>query len=786
MVGALVASALAATGTATAATQPLVAVPGTAAPTFVGAQRQSAVAADQQVSVAVSLNLHDTAGLAAFNRSVSTPGTADYGHYLTPAQFAGQFGPSTADVDSVRQFLATKGLTVTGVSGNRQVVDATGPANTVASAFNTSLSNYTLGGTTFFANDSAVSLPAGIASVVSGVSGLTNKTAAQPERVPSDPQVRPGISPIGGMTPSAYNAAYRYDQIGADGTGVTVALWEFDGYQTSDLTTYNTQYGLTGPAPTTVSVDGANYDAHPGAGENEVELDSELVHGVAPEANQLIYEAPNTDQGQIDMANLIVSQDRASVLSISWARCEQDSTPATMTATDNAFSQAVAEGISIYGASGDDGSRGCTPTTSGLRVKAVDYPASSPFDTSVGGTRLTASTAGAYASERGWLGSGGGVSTRYPRPSWQTGIQSMRTVPDVSSEANPNTGYAIFTGGRWGKFGGTSAAAAMWAGFTALYDHRARVAGDPALGFANPALYPILSQDSYATDFHDITAGLNVDYQATPGYDEVTGIGTPIGDTLTATLLGRSGTGTGLAVTDPGNLTGDVGTPISLQLVATGGVTPYTWFVSGLPDGLVVDDNGLISGTPTTDGSYDVVAIVEDTNGDTASAEFGWTIGNVTTGCSTQGQKLGNPGFESGNIGWTAGVGVIAQNATLGEPPNTGNWDAWLDGYGANHTDTLSQTVSIPADCEATLSFFLHVDSAETTTTGEFDILTVTMNGTTIATFSNVDKAMGYTEYSYDVSVFAGQTVTLSFTGTEDSSEQTSFVLDDTALTASS
>jgi kumamolisin len=780
---AAVAATVVSTGAAQAATQPMVTIPGSAAPTFTGAQRASAVPSAQQISVGVSLNLHNTDQLAAFNASVSTRGTKDYGHYLTPAQFAAAYGPTTADVDAVSKFLTSKGLTVTTVSGNRQVVDASGPAATVAAAFGTTMSNITVGGNTFFANDSAITLPASLAPIVSGVSGLTNMTAGQPERSPAPP-TRPRTGPIGGMSPTTYNNVYRYNQVGTNGTGVTVGLWEFDGYSATDLSTYNTQYGLSGPAPTTVSVDGANYDTHPGAGESEVELDSELIHGVAPQANQLIYEAPNTDKGQIDMANLIVSQDRVSVVDISWGRCEQDSTPTTMTSTDNAFSQAVAEGISIFSASGDDGSRGCIPTASGAKVKAVDYPASSPLDTSVGGTRLTA-PGGVYASERGWLGSGGGMSTRYPRPSWQGGILTNRTVPDVASEANPNTGYSIYTGGRWGEFGGTSAGATMWAGFTALYDNKARVAGDPNLGFANPSLYPILNGDSYATDFHDITAGTNLDFTATPGYDEVTGLGTPIADTLAATLLGSTGVGNGLTVTDPGNLTGDVGTPVNLQLNANGGTTPYTWFVSGLPDGLTVSDSGLISGTPTTDGNFDVVAIVEDRDGNTASAEFGWTIGEVTNGCTAPGQKLGNPGFESGNIGWSAGVGVIAQNGSLGEPPNTGTWDAWEDGYGATHTDVVSQTVSIPAHCAATLSFFLHVDSAETTTTGEFDILTVSLNGTAVATFSNVDKAIGYTEYSFDVSAFAGQTVTLAFTGVEDTSQQTSFVLDDTSLAAS-
>jgi hypothetical protein len=152
-------------------------------------------------------------------------------------------------------------------------------------------------------------------------------------------------------------------------------------------------------------------------------------------------------------------------------------------------------------------------------------------------------------------------------------------------------------------------------------------------------------------------------------------------------------------------------------------------------------------------------------------------------GCS--GQKLANPGFESGAVSWSATAGVIGQNGSQGQPTHGGTWNAWLDGYGRTHTDTLSQSVAIPTGCRATLSFFLHIDSSETTTSTQFDKLTVQVGTSTVATFSNLNKAAGYTQRSFDVSSFAGQTVTVKFTGTEDSSLQTSFVIDDTALTLS-
>ncbi|WP_420117034.1 M4 family metallopeptidase, partial [Micromonospora sp.] len=149
-------------------------------------------------------------------------------------------------------------------------------------------------------------------------------------------------------------------------------------------------------------------------------------------------------------------------------------------------------------------------------------------------------------------------------------------------------------------------------------------------------------------------------------------------------------------------------------------------------------------------------------------------------GCS--GQKLTNPGFESGGTGWTATSGVITSSAS--QAAHGGSYKAWLNGYGSTHTDTVTQSVAIPAGCRATLSFWLHIDTAESGSTA-YDRLTVKAGSTTLATYSNVNAASGYVQRSFDVSALAGSTVTISFSGVEDSSLQTSFVVDDTALTLS-
>jgi len=241
--------------------------------------------------------------------------------------------------------------------------------------------------------------------------------------------------------------------------------------------------------------------------------------------------------------------------------------------------------------------------------------------------------------------------------------------------------------------------------------------------------------------------------------------------------------GNTVTVTNPGNQTGTVGTAVSLQIHATDSASgqTLTYSASGLPAGLSINSSsGLISGTPTTAATSSVTVTAKDTTNASGSASFTWTI-NPAGGCNAQ-QLVGNPGFESGNTVWSSTPAVIGQNGPS-EPAHTGTWDAWLDGYGTTHTDTLSQSVTIPASCHnSTFSFWLHIDTAETTTTTAFDKLTITANGTTLATFSNLNHASGYQQHSYSLASFAGQTVTLKFTGTEDSSLQTSFVVDDTAV----
>ncbi|MFJ1758290.1 M4 family metallopeptidase [Kitasatospora sp. NPDC088134] len=240
----------------------------------------------------------------------------------------------------------------------------------------------------------------------------------------------------------------------------------------------------------------------------------------------------------------------------------------------------------------------------------------------------------------------------------------------------------------------------------------------------------------------------------------------------------------GPTVTSPGNQSTALNGTVNLQIAATGGTAPLSYSATGLPTGLSINaSTGKITGTATAAGTYNVTVTAKDAANKTGTASFTWTVTSGGGGGCTPAQLLGNPGFETGTAApWTASSGVVDNSSS--QAAHGGTWKAWMDGYGSAHTDSVSQTVTIPAGCKATLSYWLHIDTAETGTTA-YDKLTVTVNGTSVATYSNVNAATGYAQKSIDLSAYAGQSVTVKFNAVEDSSLQTSFVIDDTAIQTS-
>jgi len=597
--------------------------------------------------------------------------------------------------------------------------------------------------------------------------------------------IGPDQAPSGdGYGPSSLQSAYALPSSTA-GSGETVAV--VDAYNdpdaASDLATYRSDWGL--PACGSgcfeqVNEEGETSPLPAAAGSTgwdvEESLDIDMVSAICPLCHIILVEANSADTADLGAGvNAAVSLG-ADFVSNSYGGSESSSD----TTYDSDYYNHP--GVAVTASAGDDG-------------YGVSYPAASQYVTSVGGTSLSTAS-----NSRGWTetvwsnssseGTGSGCSADDPKPSWQTDTGcSKRTDNDVAAVADPNTGLAVYdtySQGGWLEVGGTSASSPIIAATFAL-------AGTPAAG-----TYPSSYIYKHTSNLFDVTSGSNgscsTAYLCTAevGYDGPTGWGTPDG----VTAFSSSSTANTVTVTNPGSETGTVGTAASLQIKATDSASgqTLTYSATGLPAGLSISSTtGLISGTPTTAGSSTVTVTAKDTTGATGSASFTWTV-SAAAGCTAQ-QLLGNPGFQTGSLSpWTATSGVLANvDEDVPSYPSSDPYLAWLDGYGAAHTDTLAQTVTIPATCKnATLSFWLYINSNDPTSKAydTFTIQVLNSSGTvlaTLGTLSNENEGTGYVEHSYSVAPYIGQKITIKFTGKETlgGGYDTNFFEDDNALNVS-
>ena len=657
-------------------------------------------AASTPMRVTVTLQSRDPAGLAAFASEVSTPGSPLYRDYITPAEFAQRFGATPGAVQAVESSLQAHGLVPGRVSANSLSIPVTATAAALSQAFSTSFARVALpSGTTAIVNQQAPSLDSGIAPDVQAVIGLNTLSTAKPLLVHPHAaaapaaQARPHVvtggpqpscsgatstaSNEGGYTADQIASAYGYSglyQSGDEGAGQTVAILELESYDPNDITAFERCYTQNGrpinPLIANVSVDGGDGS---GPGSGEAALDIENVIGLAPQARIAVYEGPNSGTGPYDTMNAIVSQHLAQVVTTSWGQCEPAQGSNQATAENTLFQEAAAQGMSVLSASGDDGSEDCDGTLgAGASQTAleVDDPASQPYVTGVGGTSLSTNlSTGARVGETVWNdgpttgASGGGVSSMWPMPGYQTQAPSFlhvinanssgsackapsgdcREVPDVSANGDPDTGYVIYWNGSgaagpldptgWQVVGGTSAAAPAWAALIALTNASGRCAGTP-IGFANPALYNAAGT-AYSSDFNDVTSGDNDMtgsngglFPAGPGYDMATGLGSPNAAALAQTLCTDA-----ITLTNPGQQRTTVKTPVSLQIKAAdtrGQAVTYT--APGLPIGLTINGStGKITGQPQRIGTSTVTVSVSDAAGTTNKATFEWIVQGAPT-----------------------------------------------------------------------------------------------------------------------------------------------------------
>jgi kumamolisin len=458
-------------------------------------------------------------------------------------------------VAAVIRYLSKAGLQVAPLVGN--LLGVHGTVAQAAQAFHVTFHTYHHAATarTFYSADAAPRVPSDVAGNLLYVAGLEDFERWHPEqasrRASGARHVAIGTpcsNPLGGYTPAQIASGYSLSTAGgaSAGQGQSLALFELSTFQQSDISGYLTCFGLPRTVAVTVKpVDGGTTDS---SGADEVTLDIELQLALAPgAANDYVYEAPNTNVGSTLEYNQIAVDDLAANISTSWGECEPQTSPQFDRLEFFIFRRMAAQGQSIYAAAGDDGAFDCG---NGSASVTVDDPASQPFMVGVGGTTLHLAAGGGYGSETTWndgqgSAGGGGASAIWPLPSYQQGVgfsTTHRNVPDVSLDDNPNTGYAIFLNGRIGfnVIGGTSAAAPLWAAFTALVNQQRAAAGKTPLGFANPVLYALAGNStSYAAGFHDITQGTNLVFPAHTGYDNASGWGSFQGDSLLSALVGQ-------------------------------------------------------------------------------------------------------------------------------------------------------------------------------------------------------------------------------------------------------
>ncbi|GLV53835.1 hypothetical protein KDH_06860 [Dictyobacter sp. S3.2.2.5] len=714
-------------------------LPGHLAPVLKKYKPQHTTGANNQLQLSINLNLRNRDALDTLIANQRNPLSQSYQHYLTPQEFVDQFSPTQQSVDDVIAYLRSQGMQVSSVSPNRTLVDASGSVSNIEKAFGVTLNDYNINGRTVHAPSTDPTVPANLGDVILNIAGLDN--VAQYKHAATQISNKPQTGPGGGYTPSELRTAYDVNSLisaGGDGTGQTTAIFELDGYKASDVNAYLSNYGLGAGKYSNVLVDGATNTA--GAGAIEVELDMEVVSAISPGATQKIYIGPNSTTGVNDTYNKIVTDNQAKVTSISWGECESSSGNSELAALDAIFAQGAAQGQAFFAASGDSGAYDCG---NGSTTLAVDSPADDPYVVGVGGTTLNVGSGGTYSSESAWgsgsEGGGGGISTYFNRPSYQSGpnlTNSKREVPDVSADANPSTGYSVYctvtaagcSSSGWISVGGTSAAAPLWAGIAGDTNEYLTAQGKATLGSASADLYKLYNTAQTYSAYHDVTSGNNLYYSATTGYDNATGIGSPDAWNIARDLAAGSGGGTPTPTPTP---------------TTTPTPTPTT--------------------TPTP-----------------------------TPTPSPGGNVVKNGGFESGSSSWTessSGGYEIVDSSN----PHSGSNSAYLCGYNSC-TDTIYQTVSVPSTAtNITLSYWVYISTSESGSTcyDYFYARLRTSSGTIISTPQKLcnANAKGWTQYTFNVtstlSSYKGQQVQVYFAGTTDSSLTSNFYVDDVALTVS-
>jgi subtilase family serine protease len=551
--------------------QRLVRLRGTTHPLVTGANDRGRVAAglamDRILLVLQSSPEQETA-LEQLLAEQQDPSSPHYREWLTPRQFGERFGPSQQDLDVVSNWLQDRGFQVNGVAEGRRTIEFSGTARQVEDAFQTEIHNYEVNGERHVANAADIAIPEALAPVVGGIVSLHDFPVHPLYRrvapLVTESGRAGGLSPAfnysGGHAIGPYDFAAIYDVAplwtqNYDGTGQTIAIPGHTNIKLSDVTAFRSYFGLPANNPQIV-LNGADPGIISADEETEADLDVEWSGAVARGATvKFVVSKSTRSTDGVDLSNqYIVDNNLASVMSLSFGACEAQLGTAGNAFYNSLWSQAAAQGISVFVAAGDTGSAGCDvpvsydskgnnitqPASGGLAVNGL---ASTPYNVAVGGTEFNDGSgsywnssmdthhASAYgyipevvwqessyttpgASGNSLYAGSGGVSSVYANPSWQTGpgVPSVdpltasghhRYLPDVSLTAAGHDGYIIEQEGGLYLVGGTSASSPSFAGIMAIVDQHTGVRN----GNPNSRLYPLAAQATAV--FHDVTSGTN-------------------------------------------------------------------------------------------------------------------------------------------------------------------------------------------------------------------------------------------------------------------------------------
>ena len=459
------------------------------------------------------------------------------GKTVSAAEYESEFGPDPGLVQAALSNLHAVGLKAMWSPGST-LIEADGPAPAVSALLRVDIERYRLAdGTVFYASLDTPTLMSPLAAVVTGVTGLDNYRRTRGYAV------RPG-----GLRPTDVLAFYNLAPLrarGLDGAGQTILFPEIETLPKAnldDLDKFASEFGLPPFGPLLTVKHDSNWGT-PQKPAGETVLDLEIAHEVAPAAKLVVYTAGPQFVFLDRVFDQMVTDNLGAIISESLGICEAETSSGHRNLYSGIEDRAVAQGMSHFVASGDNGAYTCGED----QDPAASFPATLPSVTAVGGTSVFESTSGAYFKEAVWgspideTGTGGGPSQIYPIPDWQKAVEdanghAFRQVPDVAGDADPITGFHIVFGGEDTQAGGTSAATPLWASTIALVNQDLKKKGLRQVGFANPAIYWMGANQTKlpSNPFHDVTAGNNLAYNATPGWDFATGWGSMDADALDA------------------------------------------------------------------------------------------------------------------------------------------------------------------------------------------------------------------------------------------------------------